>query len=36
MYFFELECCVRVIIFILYGVSVDGKLDKNVKVFNEC
>lgn len=34
--FVELECCVRVITFILYGASADGKSDKNAKALNEC
>lgn len=34
--FVELECCVRVITFILYGASADGQSDKNAKALNEC
>lgn len=34
--FVELECCVRVITFILYGASTDGKSDENAKALYEC
>lgn len=32
----ELECCVRVIIFILYGANLDNKSDTNDKAIDEC
>lgn len=34
--FVELECCVRVIIFILYGADLTQESDKSVKAINEC
>lgn len=32
----EFECCVRVIVLILYGVSLDKELDDKNKVVDEC
>lgn len=34
--FVELECCVRVIIFIRYGADLTQESDKSVKAINEC
>lgn len=34
--FVELECCVRVITFIIYGADLTQKSDKNVEAINEC
>lgn len=32
----ELECCIRVIILILFGDSLENKLDEVNKVVDEC
>lgn len=32
----EFECCVRVIILIIFGVNLENFLDRNVKVIDEC
>lgn len=34
--YMEFECCIRVIIFILYGVDLDKLLDKDEKLIDEC
>lgn len=34
--YMKFECCIRVIIFILYGVNLDKKLDKENKLIDEC